>query len=61
MSEFNLDDLKKKEVVKNARIQATISKDLIDRFDELVDKYGFDRSKLLEKALENLLDKIEKK
>lgn len=61
MSEFNLNDLKKKEIPKNARLQATISKDIIDRLDAVATAYGFDRSKLLEKAIESLLDKIEKK
>lgn len=61
MSEINLDELKKKEVPKNSRIQATISKDVIDRFESVVKEYGFDRSKLLQKAIESLLDKIEKK
>ncbi len=60
MGEFNLDDFKLKKKEKRGRMQATISKDLLDRFDSFADKYGFDRSKLLEKAIENLLDKIEK-
>ena len=61
MSEINLNDLKKKEVPKNARLQVTISKDITDRLDAVADEYGFDRSKLVEKALESFLDKIEKK
>ncbi len=61
MSDINLDDLKKKNVPKNVRLQVTLSKDLIDRFDKVVNEHGFDKSKLMEKALETLLDRIEKK
>ena len=59
---IDIDQLKKKRPVpKNARLQVTISKNLIDRFEKVVSDGGFDRSKLMEKALSSLLDVIEKK
>ena len=59
---IDIDQLKKKRPVpKNARLQVTISKELIDRFEKVVNDGGFDRSKLMEKALTSLLDVIEKK
>jgi metal-responsive CopG/Arc/MetJ family transcriptional regulator len=61
MSDLNLDDLKKKPVTKNARLQVSISKPVLDRFEDFAERNGLDRAKLAEKAIEMFMDKVDPK
>lgn len=58
--DLNTDDLKKKDS-KNFRLYVTISHDLADRLEKVVFDHGFDRSRLVERAIKDILNKIENK
>lgn len=60
MKYYMFEEAKKSNLRRTSRLSVTILKDIHDKFNEHVETVGYDKSRLVEKILEDYLNKLNK-